>query len=85
MSLPEAATLIRLGLTLTCIWALVVFLWRRHAAEKFRQETFAIRDALFDLAAKEGATSEIYYAEIRKTQQSDPVRTSDQLPTSARV
>jgi hypothetical protein len=47
-----------------------VFLWRRHAVETFRQETFAVRDALFDLASQD-PDSEISldsaaYREFRK-------------------
>lgn len=41
---------IRMLITLGMLWAFAVFFWRRHAVEKLRQDMFALRDSLFDLA-----------------------------------
>jgi hypothetical protein len=50
MNPHDYGTAIRLLITLGMLWAFAVFLWRRHTVEKFRQDMFALRDSLFDLA-----------------------------------
>jgi hypothetical protein len=50
MNANDYGTLLRFFITLGLLWAFAVFLWRRHAVEKFRQDMFSLRDSLFDLA-----------------------------------
>ena len=50
MNLADFTAFVRLLITLAALWAFAVFFWRRHAVEKFRQDMFALRDSLFDLA-----------------------------------
>jgi hypothetical protein len=51
MNVEDYAILFRLVISIGLFWAFAVFLWRRHAVEKFRQDMFSLRDSLFDLAA----------------------------------
>lgn len=50
MHATEAAILVQLVLSLGG-FIILLFVWRQHAVDKFRQQAFTIRDELFDLAA----------------------------------
>jgi hypothetical protein len=50
MNVEDYAVLFRFVISVGLFWGFAVFLWRRHAVEKFRQDMFSLRDSLFDLA-----------------------------------